>query len=60
LDEVRELKSLRTEIPSLLEQPREIITPGILINFSAINIFLLVVLIVLVIFVPQNPKTPQI
>ncbi|GEM_PF-5834524 len=54
LDDLRDLKNLREELPPLLEQPREIITPKILLNLSAVNIGLIVVLIALVLFVKRD------
>jgi len=54
IEEFRELKLLRDELPPLLEQPREIITPKLLINLSIVNIVLLFVLIGLVLFVRRD------
>lgn len=54
IDDIRDIKNLRTELPPLLEQPREIITPKILLYFSGANILLLLVVIMLVIFVRKE------
>lgn len=57
MDELRDVKRLSQELPSLLEQPREIISPRILVNLSVLNLALLVVLIGLVLFVKREHDT---
>lgn len=54
VDDIAEIKNLKTELPPLLEQPREIITPKLLINLAGINIVLLVILLILVLFVRKE------
>lgn len=57
VDELRDVKRLSQELPALLEQPREIISPRILVNLSVLNLALLVVLIGLVLFVKREHGT---
>lgn len=56
-DSVKDIQTLKTDLPPMLEEPREIITPPLLIDLSAINILLLTVLILLVLFVRKQHES---
>lgn len=54
LDDLREVKYLRSELPAMLEQPRAVIPPNILVLLSGFNAFLLLVIIGLILFVKKE------
>ncbi len=60
LDGLSALKRLPQDLPPLLEGPREIITPRLLVNLSVLNLALLIVLIGLVLFVKREHSAEHI
>ena len=60
LDGLNALKNLPQDLPPLLEEPREIITPRVLVNLSVLNLALLIVLVGLVLFVKKEHESAHI
>lgn len=59
VDSLQELKRLRAEIPPLLEEPREIIPPKILVYLTAANAVLLALLIFIILLKNKKGNKPH-